>query len=412
LTAATLPGRDPVLRRDAQVIGLVGLAHGTSHFFQLILVPLFPWLKEVFALSYAELGLLMSVFFVVSGVGQALAGFIVDRIGALAVLLTGVALLGVSALGLASSQSYATLMLFAGVAGLGNSVFHPADFTILNQRVSPARLGHAFSMHGILGTFGWAIAPLFLAGIAAFAGWRVALLCASAVAFSVLAALISFRILLDTSEVAHAAHLPKDRTSQHALSFMRLPGVWMCFAFFFITAMALGGVQNFAPSALQELYGMPIALAMACITVFMLASAGGMVVGGFLAARVPQHEKIIAVAFATVGAIAALVASGAIPSALVVVLIGLIGFGSGIAGPSRDLLVRAAAPRNATGRVYGVVYSGLDVGVSISPLMFGALMDAHHPGGVFVLIGSFQALALFTALGIGGSTARTRTQAA
>src|SRR5688572_27133231 len=163
------------LRQDAQVIGLVGLAHGTSHFFHLALAPLFPWLKDAFSVSYAELGLLMSVFFIVSGIGQALAGFVVDRLGAFPVLLGGILLLALSAVGLAASQNYAMLVFFAALAGLGNCVFHPADFTLLNRRVSVARLGHAFSVHGLSGTAGWATAPVFLAGIATFAGWRVAL---------------------------------------------------------------------------------------------------------------------------------------------------------------------------------------------------------------------------------------------
>src|SRR3954463_5272036 len=177
MTSATVPS----FRRDAQVIGLVGLAHGTSHFFHLALAPLFPWLKDAFAVSYAELGLLMSVFFIVSGIGQALAGFVVDRFGALRVLLGGIALLGISALGLAASQNYVMLLFFAGVAGLGNCVFHPADFTLLNRRVSIPRLGHAFSVHGLTGTLGWAVAPLFLAGIASISSWRIALSAAGGV---------------------------------------------------------------------------------------------------------------------------------------------------------------------------------------------------------------------------------------
>jgi len=176
MTTATVDS----FRRDAQIISLVGLAHGTSHFFHLSLAPLFPWLKDAFAVSYAELGLLMSVFFIVSGIGQALAGFVVDRFGALRVLFGGIALLGISALGLAASQNYPMLVFFAGVAGLGNCVFHPADFTLLNRRVSVPRLGHAFSVHGLTGTLGWAVAPVFLAGIATISSWRVALLAAAA----------------------------------------------------------------------------------------------------------------------------------------------------------------------------------------------------------------------------------------
>ncbi len=141
--SVALPLDSTSFRRDAQVIGLVGVAHGTSHFFHLILAPLFPWIKEAFGLSYAELGFLMTVFFIVSGVGQFLAGFLVDRYGALQVLFGGMALLGLSAIGLAMSSSYMMLMAFTAVAGLGNSVFHPSDFTILNRRVSQPRLAHA-----------------------------------------------------------------------------------------------------------------------------------------------------------------------------------------------------------------------------------------------------------------------------
>ena len=399
-------------RRDAQVIGLVGLAHGTSHFFHLALAPLFPWLKDAFAVSYAELGLLMSVFFIVSGIGQALAGFVVDRFGPLRVLFGGIALLGISALGLAASQNYSMLLVFAGLAGLGNCVFHPADFTLLNRRVSVSRLGHAFSVHGLAGTLGWAVAPLFLAGIASVSSWRMALLCAALLAFGVLAALIALRHLLDPREVgeAVAASAKKKEAAGGALGFMKVPAVWMCFAFFFISSISFGGIQSFAATALRELYDIPLAYATACITAYMLASAGGIVAGGFLAARFRQHDKVIAVAFAGAGAVSLLVASSVPPAALVIVLLGVIGFGSGVAGPSRDLLVRAAAPRNATGRVYGVVYSGLDIGLSSAPLMFGLLMDAHHPAWVFIGIGAFQALSLVAVFGVAEQSGKHNLQ--
>ena len=398
--------------RDAQVIGLVGLAHGTSHFFHLALAPLFPWLKDAFAVSYAELGLLMSVFFIVSGIGQALAGFVVDRFGPLPVLFGGIALLGISALGLAASQNYSMLLVFAGLAGLGNCVFHPADFTLLNRRVSVSRLGHAFSVHGLAGTLGWAVAPLFLAGIASVSSWRMALLCAALLAFGVLAALIALRHLLDPREVgeAVAASAKKKEAAGGALGFMKVPAVWMCFAFFFISSISFGGIQSFAATALRELYDIPLAYATACITAYMLASAGGIVAGGFLAARFRQHDKVIAVAFAGAGAVSLLVASSVPPAALVIVLLGVIGFGSGVAGPSRDLLVRAAAPRNATGRVYGVVYSGLDIGLSSAPLMFGLLMDAHHPAWVFIGIGAFQALSLVAVFGVAEQSGKHNLQ--
>lgn len=400
------------LRQDAQVIGLVGVAHAVSHFFHLILAPLFPWIKESFGLSYAELGLLMTVFFVVSGIGQALAGFLVDRIGARTVLFMGIGLLAIAALVLSQAQNYAMLLAGSMLAGMGNSVFHPADYTLLNKRVSTPRLGHAFSVHGITGNLGWAAAPLFLATLAGLFNWRVALMAAAFIPMTVLLVMFIYRDVLRTDEVK-AAVTPSasEKAKGSALEFMRVPAVWMCFAFFFIIAMALGGIQSFSSASLHSLYGMSLAAATAGYTAYMLASAGGMVVGGFIAARTARHDRTIAIGFTGAGIVSLFIASGLAPAWLVIVLMGLIGFGSGIAGPSRDLLIRAAAPKNATGRVYGVVYSGLDLGLSISPLLFGALMDANHPAWVFIGIGIFQTMAILTAIGVGNNTARRNAPA-
>lgn len=400
------------LHQDAQVIGLVSTAHGVSHFSQLLLAALFPWLKEAFALSYAELGFLMTVFFVVSGIGQALAGFVVDKVGARTVLFTGLACLGTAALAMSLAPNYGVLLAGSMLAGLGNCVFHPSDFTLLNQRVSPSRLGHAFSVHGISGNLGWASAPLFMTTIATLASWRVALFSAAFVIFAVLALLWTYRALLATPPAAPAHHATVQNGS--ALNFMRLPSVWMCFAFFFITALALGGIQSFSSSGLRALYGMSLALAASAFTAYMLASAAGMLLGGFLAARTTRHDRTIALAFTLSGVMALIIATVAVPAWGALVLMGMVGLGAGIAGPSRDLLIRASAPKNATGRVYGVVYSGLDGGVAIAPLVFGALMDANRPAWVFICIGLFQILAIVTAINVGNDTSKraAATQAA
>jgi MFS transporter, FSR family, fosmidomycin resistance protein len=403
----------PTFRQDAQVIGLVGLAHGVSHFFHLILAPLFPWLKEAFNLSYAELGLLMTVFFAVSGIGQALAGFVVDRVGARTVLFSGISFLGVSALLLSQAQNYPMLLMGSMLAGLGNSVFHPSDFTLLNKRVSTPRLGHAFSVHGISGNLGWAAAPVFLTAMAGLFGWRTALLAAALIPFSVLILLFTYRDLLRTDDIKAATTASKntDVSGGHILDFLRLPAVWMCFAFFLITAMALGGIQSFSSPSLRALYGMSLATATVCYTAYMLASAAGMALGGFLTAKTTRHEYTIAIAFTVSGLFALLIAAGVVPPLLAVVLMGAVGFGAGIAGPSRDLLIRAAAPKNATGRVYGVVYSGLDSGLAIAPLLFGAMMDADHPAWVFIGIGVFQSMAIVTAVSVGTNTAKQVSKA-
>lgn len=399
----------PSLRQDAQVIGLVGVAHGVSHFFHLLLAPLFPWLKDAFALSYAELGLLMTVFFVVSASGQALAGFVVDRVGARTILFSGIGLLGLSALLLSQAQNYPMLLAGAMLAGLGNSVFHPADFTLLNKRVSAPRLGHAFSVHGLSGNLGWAAAPVFMTAMAGLFDWRTALFMAAVIPFTVLVVLFAYRDLLRTDELEATVGSPQKAVAGRGdmLGFMKVPAVWMCFAFFFITAMAFGGIQSFSPSSLRSLYGMSLASATAAYTAYMLASAAGMVWGGFLATKATRHDRTIAIAFTVSGLLALLIATAAVSPLMAVVLMGAIGFGAGVAGPSRDLLIRAAAPKNATGRVYGVVYSGLDIGLSVGPLLFGALMDADRPAWVFVGIGLFQCMAILTAIGVGSRTART-----
>lgn len=387
------------LRDDARVIGLVGLAHGVSHFYHLILASLFPWLKPAFDLTYAELGLLMTVFFVVSGVGQALAGFVVDRVGARRVLFGGMALLGIASLLLAGANHYAMLLAGSMLAGLGNSVFHPSDYTLLNQRVSKARIAHAFSVHGISGNLGWAAAPVFLAGLATFSSWRTALLAASVIPFATLLLLFLNRAALYSDPVPPKAQAASEGS---AFGFMRLPAVWMSFGFFFLSAVALGGIQSFSSTSLVSLYQVSLASAMAGYSAYMLASAGGMVLGGFMAARTQHHDRTIAAAFTLAAALALVLASGTVPGWSTTVIMGLIGLAAGVAGPSRDLLIRAAAPKNATGRVFGVVYSGLDSGLAVGPLLFGALMDGGHPSWVFICIALFQMLAIATAVGVGG----------
>jgi MFS transporter, FSR family, fosmidomycin resistance protein len=395
------------VRHDAEVIGLVGLAHGTSHFFHLMLPPLFPWLMRDFGLSYTEAGLLMTVFFVVSGIGQALAGFVVDRIGARPMLFFGIALLALSGVVLGFSTNYGMLMAAAVVAGLGNSIFHPADFTLLNQRVAQPRLGHAFSMHGLSGNLGWAAAPVFMAGIASVAGWQAAGFAAAAVGAFVLAILWLRRatLLHVADEVVVAAAHDAPRPAQ--LAFLRSGAVWLCFAFFFLTTAAFGLLQNYAPAILNNVYGLPLVLATGGLTSYLLGSAVGMIVGGFVAARGDRNDRVIALALGWSAVMALLLATGEVPSMALLPLMAMIGFGVGLAGPNRDLLVRRAATsqfgKAAFGRVYGFVYSGLDIGLALSPLVFGPMLDAGQFSAALAVFALLQAASLITALRVGSS---------
>ena len=390
------------LRRDAKTIGLVGAVHSVSHFFHLILAPLFPWVRTEFGLSYAELGLVMSVFFVVSGLGQALAGFAVDRFGARPVLYAGLALLAGAAFGLAGSHSYTALMCFSGVAGLGNSVFHPVDFSILNARIGKPRLGHAYAAHGLSGSLGWAAAPLFLVGIAEAADWRTALVGGGVLALLMLGVVFALRDWLrvdaPTASTVAAAAAPM---AEGTFDFLKLPAVWFSFLFFLFYAVALGGIQSFATEAARQLHDVPVAWAAMCLSIYMVCSAAGILLGGFLVRDPNQAERVITFGFGGAALCALSVGLLPWPAFMVPVLMGLMGFGAGLCGPSRDLLVKRAAPPNATGRVYGVVYSGLDVGMALAPTLFGWMMDHQLPVWVWIGMALFQAVLIVNALKVG-----------
>ena len=384
---------------DARVIGVVGIAHALSHFSQLLLAPLFPWLKDVFAVSYAELGLLMTIFFVVSGVGQTLAGFLVDRVGALPVMLGSIVLFMLAALVFAASTSYVMLAIGSVLAGIGNAAFHPVDYSIINAKVAPARIGHAYAVHGVTGNLGWAAAPVFLITITQLAGWRWAFVGAALVSLIVLIVVWLNRDVLEAPQTAHddAAAAAAGGT----FDFLRLPAVWLGFAFFWALAFALGGVQSFAPEAARQLHAVPLAAVAWCLTAFMLGSAGGTLAGGFLVEDLDRAERVIGVCFAVAALIALSLAWVPWPGAVVPFVFAVMGIAAGLANPARDMLIRKAAPPGATGRVYGVVYSGLDVGNGTAPLFFGLLMDGGSPGAVFIGIAVAQALLILGAFRTG-----------
>jgi len=281
------------LRDDATVIGLVGLAHASSHFAHLLLPPLFPVFMQEFGLSFAQLGALMSTFFVVSGLGQALSGFVVDRVGARPLLFVSLGLFILACLAASQVTGYAGLFAVAALAGLGNATFHPVDFTILNQRVSAPRLGYAFSVHGLTGNLGWAAAPVFLAGLAALWGWRSAYVAAAALFALIGLLLFLLRERLATQVVVRNT---QDGATDGGLDFMRLPVVWWCFGFFLLSTMTLAVVQNFSVSILAALHGVRFEAATLTLTAYMLCGALGMAVGGIVAARVPQADRVVALA--------------------------------------------------------------------------------------------------------------------
>jgi MFS transporter, FSR family, fosmidomycin resistance protein len=395
----------PVRAGDFQVMSLVGFAHGTSHFFHLVIPSLFPWLMPEFNLSFTKAGTLTTGFFIVSGIGQAAAGFAVDRFGAQRVLSAGLALLTLSALALASAQGYPALVAAALLAGAGNAVFHPADFTVLNRRVSPSRLGHAFSAHGVAGNVGWGVAPVMMAGIASAAGWRTAALSAAALGFVALASVVLLRGNLSAPAPAHAAGASHASERSSPFAFLRVGAVWMCFFFFLASTMGVSALQNFAPSVLNHVYGLPLTAAASALTIYLLGGAAGIAAGGFLAARYEAHERVVALLLVMSAAMALVLASGGVPPVTVTPLMAIFGFCTGTATPSRDLLVRRAAMdrfgQRSFGRIYGFVYSGLDAGLAVAPVLFGPLLDRGMFPSVLYGVALFQALAVVAALRVG-----------
>jgi MFS family permease len=290
--------------------------------------------------------------------------------------------------------------------GLGNSVFHPADFSILNGRVSQPRLAYAFSAHGIAGQLGFAVAPLFSAAIAGMYGWRTALLVAAAVGAAVLALMVANSRLLHVAPVAQR----RQPMAQDARVLLSLP-VLVCFAFFTVWGAAYVGLASFGVTAMQLQFGLSATLASAAISAYMVGNAGGMLLGGVVAARVGRRD-LVAVSGLVVAALCVLpIAAGGVSAAALPALLAMTGFFAGITYPSRDLIVREATPPGAAGRVYGFVYSGIDVGSFAMPVFYGMLIDAGSPQAVFYVVFTCMALSVATVLQLRRRSAAPALQA-
>lgn len=420
------PDTAALKRKDWLIISLVGAVHSSSHFFQLVLPTLYLSLAHEFGYDFVKLGVLASAFFLVSCLGQASSGFVVDRIGPAPVLRFGLACFVASGILISISNGYLMLLLAAVVGGIGNSVFHPVDFSILNHRVSARRLGHAFSTHGLTGNLGWALTPVFMATIIYLSNWRVAAFAAAALVFMVLLLTWLGRGLLagknqttPGDESAGAAigadtaqpSLANQTAMQTLMALLAQPALWGAFLFFAFTSMALSAVQNYTIPMLGEVYGIDRIMAGSTLSAYMVAAAIGMLLGGFLVGATPNTERTVAVSLILAGVLLVVLAYGAVPPSFAVALVGLAGFCSGVSAPSRDMLIRRVTPKGATGTVYGLVYSGMDVGSSLAPVGFGLMLDAGFVQGPwfgaatgFVIA---AALALWVAKSASGVALRT-----
>jgi MFS family permease len=381
-------------KTDASLRTLFGIsaAHWVSHFQMLTLPMLFPFLKARLGVGYIELGFALTVFAVVSGVTQAPLGYIVDHIGARKILLLGLCLGGLALVMLGLHVSYPWLIASAALLGIANSVYHPADYAILSAHMDEARMGRAFSIHTFAGFLGGAMAPAVVAALVTITGGSGALIACGAVGPLVALLLIAIGI---PDAGANKHKTPGERAPQQNII---TPTLIVLTLFFMLLSLSNAGIGNFGVVALMSGYGTSFSTANIALTAFLGASAVGVLAGGFLADRTQRHGQLAAASFAVNAGIVLVIATVALPAILLTTAMTAAGFLGGVIAPSRDMLVRNAAPTGAAGRAFGIVSTGFNFSGIASPLLFGWIMDQNAPSWVFGVSALFMVLTVLLAL--------------
>jgi MFS transporter, FSR family, fosmidomycin resistance protein len=388
------------LGRDVAIVATISAAHFCSHFYQFTLPLLFPRIAQEYGVGFTELGLVVTVFYASSGFAQTAAGFLVDHVGPARVLAAGLGLLAASMALVALVPSFWLIYPAAALAGLGNSVFHPADYSIMSRRVEKSRVGRAFAVHALSGTLGYAAAPAVMVGLASVLPWRSAVLLAALGGGLVFLLVLAKQRLLAGPQIAHA---PASVTgpAPSPLAALRHPAVLVCFSFFFLMAVPTVGLSGFTTTALGRLFDTPIAVVAAALTVNLVGSAMGVMLGGVLADHTGHHERIVAAAVFISAAVYLAVGMAGLGALALALVLGIAGFSSGLAAPSRDMLVRSAAATSATtGKVFGFAYSGFDLGSAAAPPLLGFLLDHDHAVWVMPTMALALVLVILSALGL------------
>ncbi len=392
----------PKWSRETKVIALVAVAHFVSHVHIMLLPPLFGEVREAFGVSYIQIGLALTAFNIASALLQTPAGFLVDRIGPRA-MLTGGLLLGAVAIAAAALlPGYWFFVIAYAFLGVANTVYHPADYTILSATVDHRRIGKAFSIHTFAGYLGSGVTPALVLACAAVWGWRGGFLFAAGLSFAV-----ALLVIVAGSILPRVVHKPgqqpgpessKGGETKVGLDLLLSPPILRNLLFFFCLAMANSGLQTFTVVGLEAIHGTTFSAANVALSGFLLCSAFGVLLGGVIADRTPHHERVAAVGFAFTSTMAILMAWVNMPAVVLVAVMSLGGLLNGMIQPSRDMMVRAVTPPGSFGKVFGFVSTGFNLGGMISPLLFGWLMDRGEPRAIFMIVTGFILLALVTAI--------------
>lgn len=365
------------------LIGAVCAAHFVSHYYIIILAPLLPFVRADYGVSYTEIGLALTAFNVVSTVLQTPAGFLIDRLGARLLLAAGLAIGGAAYLLAGLVPSFWFMVAMFALSGVGNTVYHPADYALLSRYVPAQRIGQAFSVHTFAGMLGGAVAPPTLLLMQSLWGWRGAFIGAGIMGFVVAAFVLMVR---ERGAAAPAAPKPDAASDSKPANWDLLlsPPILLNLVFFILLAVMNSGMSNYSVAALGMLYGTPVAIANTALTAMLVLSAIGVLAGGLVVTRTSLHAAVAALGIAGAVVSAGLIAAIDLGTFALIAVMAASGFSTGVIAPSRDMIVREATPEGSFGKVFGFVTTGFNLGGIVAPMIFGALMDAGHPRLVFV----------------------------
>jgi MFS family permease len=376
----------------ARLVGFISAAHFVSHYYILLLPPLFPFVRADYGVSYTELGLALAAFNVVSAALQTPAGFLVDRLGARILLVAGLLIGAAAFMTVGMTHSFWLMVAMFALAGVGNTVYHPADYALLSHHVPAKRIGQAFSVHTFAGMLGSAVAPGSLLLMQSLWGWRGAFIGAGVLGFAVAA------LLLTMGDDTEAPSTPAPARGAESAGWQLLlsPAILLNLGFFLLLAMMSGGMYNYSVVALGALDGTPLATANGALSAHLFLSALGVLVGGVVATRTARHGLVATLGLVAIVALSLLIAYVELGSWPLIAVMAAAGFCFGIIMPSRDMIVRDATPPGSFGKVFGFVTTGFNLGGIVAPLAFGAIMDHGSPRLVFLGVAACSLVAILT----------------